>query len=110
MAKVKFCLSLDEEIAERLRTYAKEHHKTVAAAVTDWVLSVTEKEKEEQNMIVKTAVKQYRDKEIFLQSGIDLAYLDKNEDVEEKFGYTVAHATVKNVNTEQSPDAVTIYF
>lgn len=47
MAKVKFCLSLDEEIAEHLRTYAKEHHKTVAAAVTDWVLSVTEEEKEE---------------------------------------------------------------
>lgn len=60
MAKVKFCLSLDEEIAERLRTYAKEHHKTVAAAVTDWVLSVTEEEKEEQNMIVKTAVKHKR--------------------------------------------------
>ena len=50
MAKVKFCLSLDEEIAERLRTYAKEHHKTVAAAVTDWVLSVTEEEEEGQNI------------------------------------------------------------
>ena len=48
MAKVKFCLSLDEEIAERLRTYAKEHHKTVAATVTDWVLSVMEKEEKKE--------------------------------------------------------------
>lgn len=64
-------------------------------------------------MIVKTAVKQYRsesEREIFLQSGIDIAYLDRNDDIEEKFGYTVSHARVKDVNLSESPDAVTIYF
>lgn len=62
-------------------------------------------------MIVKTIVNQYRtERKIFLQSGIDIAYLDHNDDIEEKFGHTVAHARVKNVDLSESPDAVTIYF
>ena len=42
--------------------------------------------RKERPMIVKTAVRQYKttDKEIFLQSKTDLAYVDKDDDVEEK--------------------------
>ena len=67
--------------------------------------------RKERHMIVKTAVRQYKttDKEIFLQSKTDLAYVDKDDDVEEKFGYTVSHAKVKRIDTTEAPDSITIY-
>ena len=39
MARTKVNLSLDESTAERLKTYAYEHHTTVSQAVTDWIWS-----------------------------------------------------------------------
>lgn len=63
-------------------------------------------------IIVKTIVKKYQktDKEIFLRNGLDLAYVDKNEDVEQKFGSTVSRAKVKNIDESEAPNSVTIYF
>lgn len=63
-------------------------------------------------IIVKTIVKKYQktDKEIFLRNGLDLAYVDKNEDVEQKFGSTVSRAKVKNIDENEAPNSVTIYF
>lgn len=40
MAKIKFTISLDAEIADRIRTYAKEHYMTSSAAVTAWALTL----------------------------------------------------------------------
>ena len=37
MAKTKVNLSLDSDTAARLKQYAKENHKTVSQAVTDWI-------------------------------------------------------------------------
>lgn len=63
-------------------------------------------------MIVKTAVNKYinASKEIFLQSGLDFVYVNKEENVERQFGYLVSHAKVKKIDEDESPDAVTIYF
>ena len=38
MAKKKLILSLDPEIADRLRQFAFENHTTMSQAVTDWIL------------------------------------------------------------------------
>lgn len=38
MAKSKVLLSLDEDIAQKLKDYAREQHMTMSAAVTAWVL------------------------------------------------------------------------
>ena len=48
-------------------------------------------------MIVKTAVNKYinASKEIFLQSGLDFVSVNKEENVERQFGYSVSHAKVK---------------
>lgn len=48
-------------------------------------------------MIVKTAVNKYinTSKEIFLQSGLDFVSVNKEENVERQFGYSVSHAKVK---------------
>lgn len=35
--KTKVNLSLDPSTAERLKTYATDHHQTVSQAVTDWI-------------------------------------------------------------------------
>jgi len=53
--------------------------------------------KEEFGMIVKTAVNKYinTSKEIFLQSGLDFVSVNKEENVERQFGYSVSHAKVK---------------
>jgi hypothetical protein len=68
--------------------------------------------KEEFGMIVKTAVNKYinTSKEIFLQSGLDFVSVNKEENVERQFGYSVSHAKVKKIDEDESPDAVTIYF
>lgn len=62
-------------------------------------------------MIVKTAVKKYQseNKEILLQSRLDIGYVDKNDDVEVKFGTVIAHARVKRVDKCEAPGSVTIY-
>lgn len=44
--KVKVNLSLDQEIADCLKLYAKQRHTTVSQAVTDWVLQQQVKKKE----------------------------------------------------------------
>lgn len=36
--KTKLTLSLDPEVAERLRQYAFEQHQTLSAVVTRWVM------------------------------------------------------------------------
>lgn len=62
-------------------------------------------------MIVKTAVTKYQktNREIFLQSGLDIGYVDRTDNVEEKFGMVVAYSKVKRVDENESPGAVTIY-
>lgn len=37
MAKVRVNISIDESTHERLKQYAFEQHKTVSAAITDWI-------------------------------------------------------------------------
>lgn len=63
-------------------------------------------------MMVKTAVQRYRntEKEIFLQSKLGIGYVDKNDDIEEKFGTTIARTKVKKIDEHEAPDSVTIYF
>ncbi|MDD7408445.1 MAG: DUF6364 family protein [Anaerovoracaceae bacterium] len=39
MAKTKVNLSLDPDVAERLKQYAYERHMTVSAVVTAWTLN-----------------------------------------------------------------------
>ena len=62
-------------------------------------------------MIVKTAVARYQktNREIFLQSGLDIGYVDKTDDIEEKFGTVIVHARVKRVDEYEAPGSVTIY-
>ena len=62
-------------------------------------------------MIVKTVVARYQktNREIFLQSGLDIGYVDKTDDIEEKFGTVIAHARVKRVDEYEAPGSITIY-
>ena len=64
-------------------------------------------------MKVITAVNKYlnTDREIFLQSVGDIGIyaVDKNKDFRLRYGSRVADTKVKMIDTEESPDAVTIY-
>ena len=64
-------------------------------------------------MKVITAVKKYldTDREIFLQSVNDIGIyaVDKNKDFRLHFGSRIADTKVKQIDIEESPDAVTIY-
>lgn len=44
MAKEKLVLSVDDEIKEKLRLYAKENYTTMSQAVTAWVLTLDVKQ------------------------------------------------------------------
>ena len=62
-------------------------------------------------VIVKTAVVKFQktNKEIFLQSGLDIRYVDKTDNVEEKFGTVIANTRVKRIDEHEAPGSVTIY-
>ena len=64
-------------------------------------------------MKVITAIKKYAktDKEIFLECVKDgtLAIVHKDKDFYLEFGSRIADTKVKKIDTEESPDAVTIY-
>ena len=64
-------------------------------------------------MKVITAVNKYldTDREIFLQSVSDIGIyaVDKSKDFRLHFGSRIADTRVKRIDTEESPDAVTIY-
>lgn len=38
MAKIRVCISIDEEIHDSLKQYAAERHTTVSQAITDWIV------------------------------------------------------------------------
>lgn len=64
-------------------------------------------------MKVITAVKKYlnTDKEIFLQcvNDIGVYIVHKDKDFYLEYGERIANTKVKRIDTEESPDAVTIY-
>lgn len=64
-------------------------------------------------MKVITAVKKYlnTDKEIYLECICDgtIAIVHKDKDFYLEFGSVIADTKVKKIDTEESPDAVTIY-
>lgn len=64
-------------------------------------------------MKVITAVKKYMktDREIFLEcvNDVGVYVVDKNKDFYLQYGERIANAKVKKIDTEESPEAVTIY-
>lgn len=61
-----------------------------------------------------TAVKKYltTNKEIFLQHGEDISTINlvnKENDFTLEYGERIANATVKKIDEQENPDAVTIY-